>query len=196
MLPMMETVVTLDPYFIEAYTLGAWHLAYNVSLLFPSADEKMKYISQGIRLLEKGIKSNPRNSKLYSELGFTIYFRKLSDWEKAAYYLGEASKYEHEPWVERIYGLSLERMKEEEKALALFEDYNQRHPDHKSHRLALIRLRKKQEARRLEEGGQLEEAFKVWKFLKDDDPTDVIAPLEYARLKVILEKGDGSSPQD
>jgi tetratricopeptide (TPR) repeat protein len=196
MLPMMETVVALDPYFIEAYALGAWHLAYNVALLFPSADEKMKYINQGIKLLEKGIKNNPRSSKLYAELGHTIYFRKFSDWEKAAYYLGEATKYEHEPWVERIYGIALERMKEEEKALAVFEDYDRRHPDHISHRLSLNRLRKKREARRLEEEGRLREAFEIWEFLKEDDPTDVVAPIEYARLMVILEQDQTSSRQN
>lgn len=183
MLPMMETVVTLDPYFIEAYSLGAWHLAYNVSLMFPSAEEKLKYINQGIRLLEKGIKSNPRNSTLYTELGFTIYFRKLSDWEKASYYLGEANRYEHEPWVERIYVLSLERTRQEKKAFALLEDYDRRYPEHISHRLSLARIRRKLEARKLEEEGKVEEAFEIWKFLKEDDPSDVIAPLEFARLK-------------
>lgn len=196
MLPMMETVVALDPHFIEAYALGAWHLAYNVSLLFPSAEEKMKYINQGIRLLEKGIKSNPRNSKLYTELGYTFYFRKLSDWDKAVYYLGEANKYEHEPWVERLYGIALERIREEEKALALFEDYDRRYPEHVSHRLALARLRKKLEARKREEEGKQEEAFDIWRFLKDDDPSDVIAPLEYARLKVFLEGGADSFQQN
>ena len=193
MLPMMQTVVALDPYFIEAYALGAWHLAYNVTLLVRSAEEKRGYIDQGIKLLEKGIKSNPRSSKLYMELGYTIYFRKLSDWEKAAYYLGEAVKYEHDPWVERLYAISLERILQEEKALAIIEDYNRRFPQHISHRLSLIRLRRKLEARGLEKEGKLEKALEIWKFLKEDDPTDVIAPKEVLRLQFILDKESFSS---
>jgi tetratricopeptide (TPR) repeat protein len=187
MLPMMQTVVALDPHFIEAYALGGWHLAYNVAIMFGSKEEQQKYIDQGIKFLEQGIKNNPRSSKLYAELGFTMYFRKLSDWEKAAYYLGEAVRFDHEPWVERAYGLSLERLGKEEKALAVFEDYDRRHPEFVAQRSSIARLRKKLEARKLEEAGHLEQAFEIWKFLKEDDPGDVIAPREVLRLRAIVQ---------
>ena len=186
MLPMMETVVALDPHFIEAYALGAWHLAYNVTVMFYSAEEKVKFIDQGIHLLKKGIKNNPRSSKLYMELGFTIYFRKLADYEKASYYLGESTKYEHDPWYERAYAIALERNLEEEKALAVLEDYDRRHPRFIMQKLALTRLRKKLEARRLEEDGRVEQAFEIWKFLREDDPADIIAPREVSRLEELL----------
>ena len=183
MLPMMETVITLDPQFIEAYALGAWHLSYNVTVMFHSADEKMKYIDQGIHLLKKGIKNNPRHSKLYMELGLSIYFQKLRDWEKAAYYLGESIKYEHEPWYERAYALSLERNLEEEAALAVLEDYDQRHPDFIMHKRAMTRIKQKLDARKLEENGELEKALEIWRFLKEDDGSDVVAPKEVARIE-------------
>ena len=188
MFPMMETVVALDPHFIEAYALGGWHLAYNVTVTVHSAEEKIKYIDQGISLLEKGIKYNPRSAKLYSELGFTIYFIKLRDWEKAAYYMGEAIKYEHDPWMERLYAICLERMGEEEESLALLEDYDRRHPDFIAQRNMLARLRKKLDARRLEEQGKFEEAYKLWEFLEDNDSSDIVAPLEVQRLKKIIEE--------
>ncbi|MBI4831806.1 MAG: hypothetical protein HY801_09695 [Candidatus Lindowbacteria bacterium] len=191
MLPTMETVVALDPHFIEAYALGAWHLAYNVTVMFHSMDEKMKYIDQGIHLLEKGVKNNPRSSKLYAELGFTMYFRKLSDWEKAAYYLGEATKYEHEPWVERAYALSLERLRQEEKALAILEDYDRRHPELTMQRFSIARIRKKLEARQLEKDGKLEQALRIWDFLRNDDPADVVAPKEFLRIKQALSEQHG-----
>jgi tetratricopeptide (TPR) repeat protein len=193
MLPMMETVVALDPHFIEAYALGAWHLAYNVTVMFNSAEVKQKYIDQGIHLLEKGIKNNPRSSRLYAELGFTMYFNKLRDWEKAAYYLGEGAKYEHEPWVERAYALALERMLEEEKALAVLEDYDRRFSDYRMHKRAMTRLQKKLQARRLEEMDKLDDAFEIWKFLKEDDPTDIIAAREVLRLKYELGQEYGAS---
>ncbi len=193
MLPMMETVVALDPHFIEAYSLGAWHLAYNVAMMFHTAEEKQIYIDKGVEFLEKGIKNNPRSSKLYSELGFTIYFRKLNDWEKAAYYLGEATNYEHEPWVERAYALALERLPDEEKALAVFEDYDRRFPKYIMQKRSIARLRKKLEARKLEEEGKLKEALKVWEFLKEDDEGDVVAPKEVIRLKVKLKRMQNAS---
>ena len=193
MLPMMETVVLLDPHFIEAYALGAWHLAYNVTVMVHSAEEKMKYIDQGISLLEKGIKNNPRSSKLYSELGFTIYFIKMSDWEKCAYYLGEAIRHDHEPWMERVYAISLERMGEEDEALAFLEDYDRRHPDFIAQNESLSRLRKKREARELEKEGKLKEAFQVWRFLEERDPSDIVAPKEVLRLEQILEKEQGAA---
>ena len=193
MLPMMETVTALDPHFIEAYALGAWHLAYNVTVMVHSAEDKQKYIDQAIGLLKKGIKNNPRNSKLYAEMGFTIYFRKLADWEKAAYYLGEGTKFEHEPWVERAYALSLERLRQEEKAYAILLDYDRRYPDYIMQKLTMARLEKKLEARRLEKEGQVEQAYKIWQFLRDDDPSDFIAPQEALRLKAELNRLAGSS---
>jgi tetratricopeptide (TPR) repeat protein len=193
MLPMMETVTMLDPHFIEAYALGAWHLAYNVTVMFHSAEDRQKYIDQGITLLKKGIKNNPRSSKLYAEMGFTMYFRKLGDWEKAAYYLGEATKFEHEPWVERAYAISLERLKEEEKALAILKDYDQRHPKYIMQKLTIARLEKKLKARELEREGDVQAAFKLWKWLRDDDPSDFIAPQEVLRLKAKLDSAPGVS---
>jgi tetratricopeptide (TPR) repeat protein len=186
MLPIMETVVTLDPHFVEAYAIGAWHLAYNVTVMFHSVEEKQKYIDLAVVFLEKGIKNNPRSSKLYSELGFTIYFFKLHDYEKAAYYLGEATNYEHDPWVERAYALSLERLREEEKALAVLEDYSLRHPDYIMQKFSIARLQQKLQARQLEEEGKLREAFEIWNFIKEDDPADVVAPAEVVRLRALL----------
>jgi tetratricopeptide (TPR) repeat protein len=184
MLPMMETVVLLDPHFIEAYALGAWHLAYNVTVVFPSAEDKQKYIGMGIHFLEKGLKSNPRSSKLYGEMGYTMYFRKRRDWEKAAYYLGEGTKYEHEGWIERAYALALERMGEEQKALAVREEFLRNYPDRERMQYyAVPRLKKKLEARELEEQGKLEEALEIWRFLGGDDTGDIVAPHEVLRLE-------------
>jgi tetratricopeptide (TPR) repeat protein len=186
MLPMMETVVALDPHFIEAYALGAWHLAYNVTVTVHSAEEKLKYIDQGIGLLESGIKSNPRNSKLYTELGFTMYFIKLKDWEKSSYYMGEAIKHEHEPWMERLYANTLERIGEEERALAMIEDYDRRYPDFIAQNRMLGRLRNKLKAREIEAQGKIQEAYDMWLYLEEDDSSDSVAPVEVKRLKTIL----------
>jgi hypothetical protein len=189
MLPMMETVVTLDPHFIEAYSLGAWHLAYNITVTVHSAEEKLKYMDQGVGLLEKGIKNNPRSAKLYSELGFTMYFMKYKDWEKSAYYMGEAIKHEHDVWMERAYALALERMGTEEtelQALAVLEEYDRLHPEFIAQKQGIQRLRRKAKARELEKRGDLQGAYRLWIELEADDPSDVVAPVEARRLRDIL----------
>ena len=189
MLPMMETVVALDPHFIEAYALGAWHLAYNITVTVYSAEEKLKYMDQGVGLLEKGIKNNPRSAKLYSELGFTMYFMKYKDWEKSAYYMGEAIKHEHDIWMERAYALSLERMGTEElerQALAVLEEYDRLHPNFIAQKYGIQRLQIKLRARELEKEGKLQQAYKLWEELEETDPADVVAPVEVRRLKDIF----------
>ena len=37
MLPLMKTCVTLDPGFVDAYLLGAWHMAYNATASMPES---------------------------------------------------------------------------------------------------------------------------------------------------------------
>lgn len=186
MLPMMDTVVALDPHFIEAYSLGAWHLAYNITVTVHSAEEKLKYMDQGVKLLEKGIKNNPRSAKLYAELGFTMYFIKFKDWEKSAYYMGEAIKYEHDVWMERAYALALERMGTEETerhALDVLEEYDRKYPNFVAQKPGIKRLRKKLEARELEHAGDLQRAYQLWSELEQNDPSDVVAPVEVKRFK-------------
>ena len=101
--------------------------------------------------------------------------------------MGEAIKHEHDPWMERLYVLALERMGEEEEALAFIEDYDRRHPDFIGQRNSIKRLRNKRKARQLEEDGRLREAYALWRFLEEDDTSDVIAPVEARRMEDLLE---------
>jgi hypothetical protein len=152
-------------------------------------------MDQGVALLEKGIKNNPRSAKLFSELGFTMYFIKYKDWEKSAYYMGEAIKHEHDVWMERAYALSLERMGTEEtelQALAILEEYDRLYPDFIAQKQGLQRLQKKARARELERNGQVREAYKLWKKLEEDDPSDVVAPVEARRLRDFLRAQRGA----
>src|SRR5690606_4545643 len=92
MLPLMKTCVTLDPEFIDAYLLGAWHMAYNATASMSDTawelrnydalheawiGDKERYYFYGVDFLKDGIRKNPRNYKLYFDLGFSIYEIKL-----------------------------------------------------------------------------------------------------------------------
>lgn len=116
MVPMMNTCVALDPNFVDAYLIGAWHLAYNVTAKMMDTPyelrewdakynacvgEKERYYYWAVDFLEKGIRNNPRNYKLYFDLGFAVYKNKLKDYANAVKYLSEAVRVPHDRWVPR-----------------------------------------------------------------------------------------------
>lgn len=117
MIPLMKTCVVLDPHFVDAYLLGAWHLAYNVTAKMPDTPmalrewnpdfracvgEKEGYYYIAANFLKDGIRNNPRNYKLYFDLGFALYSEKLKDYPNAVKYLEEAVRQPHERWVPRM----------------------------------------------------------------------------------------------
>ncbi|MBX7258525.1 MAG: hypothetical protein K1Y02_19345 [Candidatus Hydrogenedentes bacterium] len=116
MVPLMKTCVLLDPGFVDAYLLGAWHLSYNATAnledtpwtlrkFYPQyyawMGEKESFYYNGIEFLKSGIRNNPRNYKLYFDLGYSIYENKLNDHPNAIKYLKEAIRLDHDRWVRR-----------------------------------------------------------------------------------------------
>jgi len=144
MVPLMKTCVWLDPNFVDAYLVGAWHLAYNATAKMSDTPEPLKqyYPEYGVRLGEKelyyymaidflkdGIRKNPRNYKLYFDLGFGIYELKLKDYANAVKYLSEAIRHRHDRWVPRQLYIAMELNGQYEDALAGWEDYLTKFPD-------------------------------------------------------------------
>lgn len=138
MLPLMRTSVALDPNFVDAYLLGAWHLAYNLTAKLPVTPEPQKEFHPkykkrlGIReewyyvatdFLKDGIRKNPRDYRLYFDLGYAIYENKLGDHANAVRYLDEARRYEHDKWVPRMLYLAMWRNGQYEEAIEGWESY-------------------------------------------------------------------------
>lgn len=143
MIPLMKSCVVLDPNFVDAYLLGAWHLAYNVTAKMPETPqalrqwhpeykacvgEKETYYYIAADFLKDGIRNNPRNYKLYFDLGFAVYNEKLNDYPNAVKYLSEAVRQPHERWVPRMLYKSLEQNGQYAEAKALWEEYMKRFP--------------------------------------------------------------------
>jgi hypothetical protein len=141
MIPLMRTCVALDPNFVEAYLLGSWHLAYNVTAKMVDTPmplrkwsakyqacvgEKETYYYLAIDFLKDGVRNNPRNYKLYFDLGFSVYKNKLSDFANAVKYLSEAVRQPHERWVPRQLYICEELNGQYEDALAGWQDYENR----------------------------------------------------------------------
>lgn len=138
MVPMMRTVVALDPNFVDAYLLGAWHVAYNATaqmmdtppslrkwhpLYKACVGEKETYYHLAADFLKDGIRKNPRSYKLYFDLGFAVYKEKLHDYPNAVKYLAEALRQPHERWVPRQLYLCMEKNGQIEEALAGWQSY-------------------------------------------------------------------------
>jgi hypothetical protein len=141
MIPLMKTCVTLDPNFVDAYILGAWHLSYNATAKMLDTPQPLKqwnpkyqacvgeketYYYLGIEFLQDGIRNNPRDYRLYFDLGFAIYKNKLFDYENAVKYLAMAIRQQHDRWVPRQLYICLELNGQYEEALAGWKDLAQR----------------------------------------------------------------------
>jgi tetratricopeptide (TPR) repeat protein len=144
MVPLMKTTVALDPNFVDAFLLGAWHLAYNATAQMTDTPESLKVYSpyyqarigpkeefyyQAIDFLKDGIRKNPRNYKLYFDLGFSIYELKLNDFANAVRYLSEAMRYKHDRWVPRQLAIAQQKNGQYADALAGWEAYFKQYPD-------------------------------------------------------------------
>lgn len=143
MIPLMKTCVTLDPNFVDAYILGAWHLSYNATAKMLDTPQPLKrwnpryqacvgeketYYYLGVEFLQDGIRNNPRDYRLYFDLGFAIYKNKLQDYENAVKYLSMAIRQQHDRWVPRQLYICLELNGQYEEALAGWKDFAQRFP--------------------------------------------------------------------
>jgi tetratricopeptide (TPR) repeat protein len=74
--PLLDITTSLDPHLLVAYEFGA-------NFLSPKPPEGAGMPDKAIYLLEKGIKANPDEWRLYYNLGF-VYYWELKDYGKAA----------------------------------------------------------------------------------------------------------------
>lgn len=82
--PLLDIATTLDPKLLPAYDFGSMFLASRPPL---GAGEPIK----AVELLQRGIKNNPDQWKLYQDIGF-IYYMELKDYGKAAEAFKEGSE--------------------------------------------------------------------------------------------------------
>ena len=79
MAALFDTVTTLEPHMILYWDIAAWHMAWNASAAAlqdrRQASEALRerasrqYITLGREILERGIRNNPGNYRLYDSLG-------------------------------------------------------------------------------------------------------------------------------
>ena len=76
---LSDWIGLLEPYIPAIWRFNAWNLSYNISVEFPTGEERWNWIYQGIQLLrDKALKYIPDSSEIYQELSW-IFFHKISD---------------------------------------------------------------------------------------------------------------------
>jgi tetratricopeptide (TPR) repeat protein len=80
--PMIRLITWLDPQNTDVYETGAWHLDYN----FTDTDQRSdrRYLPLSVSLLKEAIENNPTTTRLYADLAFTHYYRKMANFQEAA----------------------------------------------------------------------------------------------------------------
>ncbi|MCL6518262.1 MAG: hypothetical protein K6T99_00345 [Armatimonadetes bacterium] len=105
--PLSRMITWLDPHQLVVYSVGAWHLAYNFVDFEERADRR--YLYPGMKFLLEGIQNNSELWDLYFEMGFTMYFLKVLNYDEAAYWLKQAQERGAPGRVQRCVAHALER---------------------------------------------------------------------------------------
>lgn len=73
---LSEWITSMQPQFPQVWAFHAWNMAYNVSVMTYTPQERWDWVNKGIKLLrEKGIFYNPRALLLYKELSWTFFHK-------------------------------------------------------------------------------------------------------------------------
>lgn len=99
---MLETVVALDPHFVEVYSLGALFLNYFA-----------RDVRGAIALLEEGVRANPTRWELAHDLART-YYLDVKDYRQALHWFEVANRLPGRPhyvprFIARLYATTGER---------------------------------------------------------------------------------------
>lgn len=95
---LADWITALEPDFPEVWIFHAWNLAYNVSVLFDSPQDRWRWVRHGITLLrDRGIILNPRSPSLFRELGWIFLHKIGSDYDSAHWYYKRSWAREMEP---------------------------------------------------------------------------------------------------
>lgn len=156
----INVAAMMDPKFVQAWALGAWHMIYN-----------FKLVPEGFQFLRRGINENPDHYRLHFEMSFN-YFFKLENFPLALAYAKNAVQLPdrdtgepHPSYVERLLAHSYEEMRGEEnwlKAMETWQTVQRLEPTDPVPPVFLIKLQNKINAEKLEKEGKIQESLSMW----------------------------------
>ena len=84
---LADWISSLQPRLTRVWTWQSWNMAYNISATIDDREERWKWITEGIKLLrDKGLRYNPRDALISTELAQTFMQKVGHDPEHARYY--------------------------------------------------------------------------------------------------------------
>jgi tetratricopeptide (TPR) repeat protein len=111
--PLLEITTALDPHLIPAYQFGA-------SFLAPAPPTGAGEPQRAVELMQYGIQHNPKNWRLYYDLGF-VYYTELKDYKKAAEVFEQGSEVPNaHPFMKLLAALMAEHANDYETARMLW----------------------------------------------------------------------------
>ncbi|MCL5674634.1 MAG: hypothetical protein M1501_02665 [Candidatus Omnitrophica bacterium] len=116
MIPLFNMVTYLQPHWILAWSLGGWHMAYNVAADVKTVQGKYYWYQQGVQYLKRGVSYNPNKYDLYFELGWT-YYNKGLDYSNSVRFLKQAVMYPCPSYVRDVLAHAYEKNGEINKAM-------------------------------------------------------------------------------
>jgi hypothetical protein len=88
---LADWITKLEPRFADVWAFHAWNLAYNISVLFNSPEDRWRWVRHGIELLrDEGLRYNPGNAALCHELGWMFQHKIGADYDEMHMYYKQA----------------------------------------------------------------------------------------------------------
>ena len=82
---LAQTLAFLEPHTPEVWSYAAWNLAYNVSVMMPTDEDRWRWVLAAIRLLrDEGLAVNPASADLCRELAWMFELKIGADLDSAA----------------------------------------------------------------------------------------------------------------
>ena len=85
MAQLASALFFMEPHTPEVWSYAAWNLAYNISIMMPTHEDRWRWVEAAIRLLrDEGLKYNPDSSALYRELAWMFELKIGANLDDAA----------------------------------------------------------------------------------------------------------------
>lgn len=82
---LASMLTAMEPRTPEVWSYAAWNLAYNVSVMMPTPEDRWRWVYSGLKLLrDEGLRLNPAEAELYRELAWMFELKIGTDLDTAA----------------------------------------------------------------------------------------------------------------
>ena len=82
---LARTLAMMEPHTPEVWSYAAWNLAYNVSVMMPTPDDRWRWVRAALSLLrDDGLRLNPASAELHRELAWLFQLKFGTNLDSAA----------------------------------------------------------------------------------------------------------------